>query len=84
MAKDSNNPFRFRRIALGLSQRELAKRCDVTSNTILNWEHDVSVPRYSLIDVLATALEVEVETIHSWLGQQCARVLTRRLEKGAA
>lgn len=49
------------RIKKGLTQKELAIKLGVTTQTILNWETDVSIPNVYQAFELAKMLDVTIE-----------------------
>ena len=40
------------RVNVGLTQKEAAKRLDVSNTTLCNWENNVSVPKADKIDAI--------------------------------
>jgi putative transcriptional regulator len=60
------NRLKERRTELGLTQAELAERCDVTRKTINTVENGVFVPSTVLALKLSRALSEPVETLF-WL-----------------
>lgn len=48
---------------LGMTQRELAERLHVTDRAVSKWERGCSYPDVTLLEPLAAALEVSVETL---------------------
>jgi putative transcriptional regulator len=66
MAEGLGNRLKERRGELGLTQAELAERCDVTRKTINTVENGVFVPSTILALKLARALSEPVETLF-WL-----------------
>ncbi len=58
--------IRQRREALGLSQRELAERCDVTQQTISRIEMGAVLPRDVLKIELARQLDCSPRTLFPW------------------
>lgn len=58
--------IRQRREALGLSQKELADRCDVTQQTISRIEMGAVLPRDTLKIELAKQLECSPRTLFPW------------------
>ena len=52
-----------RRRELGLTQRELAERLHVTNKTVSKWECGLSYPDVTLLEPLASALELRVEEL---------------------
>ncbi len=45
----------------GLTQKELAQRCCVTSQAVSKWEHGISCPDIMILDELADALHVSLQ-----------------------
>ena len=45
----------------GLTQKELAQRCCVTSQAVSKWEHGISCPDILILDELADALHVSLQ-----------------------
>ena len=52
--------IRDRRLALGLTQQQLAERVGITDKAVSKWERSVSYPDITLLRELAAALEVSV------------------------
>lgn len=52
--------IRDRRLALGLTQQQLAQRVGITDKAVSKWERSVSYPDITLLRELAAALEVSV------------------------
>lgn len=52
-----------RRRELGLTQRELAERLHVTNKAVSKWECGISYPDVTLLEPLASALELRVEEL---------------------
>lgn len=52
----------------GLTQEQLAERCDVSPSCISRWETGTLYPRRENMDALAKALQVKVEDLLSGLG----------------
>lgn len=52
--------IRDRRLALGLTQQQLAEKLGVTDKAVSKWERSVSYPDITLLRELAAALEVSV------------------------
>lgn len=52
--------IRDRRLALGLTQQQLAERVGLTDKAVSKWERSVSYPDITLLRELAAALEVSV------------------------
>ena len=50
--------IRDRRLALGLTQQQLAERVGITDKAVSKWERSVSYPDITLLRELAAALEV--------------------------
>ena len=48
------------REALGLSQKQLARKLGVATKTIDSWEHDISEPRANKLQMLAGILNVSM------------------------
>ena len=48
------------REALGLSQKQLARKLGVAAKTVDNWEHDISEPRANKLQMLAGILNVSM------------------------
>lgn len=46
---------------MGLTQRELAERLHVTNKAVSKWECGLSYPDVTLLEPLASALELRVE-----------------------
>lgn len=57
--------IRERRKELGLTQKELAKKVGVSFRTIQNYENGITPPSLYIIEKIALALEVSVETLIS-------------------
>lgn len=57
--------IRERRKELGLTQKELAKKVGVSFRTIQNYENGITPPSLYIIEKIALALEVFVETLIS-------------------
>lgn len=57
--------IRERRKELGLTQKELAKKAGVSFRTIQNYENGITPPSLYIIEKIALALEVSVETLIS-------------------
>ena len=57
--------IRERRKQLGLTQKELAKKVGVSFRTIQNYENGITPPSLYIIEKIALALEVSVETLIS-------------------
>lgn len=55
--------IRERRKELGLTQKELAKKVGVSFRTIQNYENGITPPSLYIIEKIALALEVSVETL---------------------
>ena len=66
MAEGLGNRLKERRAELGLTQAELAERCDVTRKTINTVENGVFIPSTLLALKLSKALSEPVETLF-WL-----------------
>ena len=66
MSERLANRLKERRTELGLTQAELAERCDVTRKTINTVENGVFVPSTVLALKLSRALSEPVETLF-WL-----------------
>ncbi len=45
----------------GLTQKELAQRCCVTSQAVSKWEHGISCPDIMILDEIADALHVSLQ-----------------------
>lgn len=58
--------IRDRRLALGLTQQQLAERVGITDKAVSKWERSVSYPDITLLRELAAALEVSVTEL--WRG----------------
>jgi transcriptional regulator with XRE-family HTH domain len=71
--------IRRRREALGISQRELAERCDVTQQTISRIEIGAVLPRDALKIELARQLDCSPRNLFPWPATASAgRRATRR------
>lgn len=57
--------IRERRKQLGLTQKELGKLANVSFRTIQNYENEITPPSLYIIEKIALALEVSVETLIS-------------------
>lgn len=57
--------IRERRKELGLTQKELAKKVGISFRTIQNYENGITPPSLYIIEKIALALEVSVETLIS-------------------
>ncbi len=55
--------IRDRRLALGLTQQQLAERVGITDKAVSKWERSVSYPDITLLRELAAALEVSVSEL---------------------
>ena len=55
--------IRDRRLALGLTQQQLAERVGVTDKAVSKWERSVSYPDITLLRELAAALEISVSEL---------------------
>ena len=53
-----------RRQALGLTQRQLAERLDVSRSAVAMWECEKSVPSLALLPRLAAALGCAIEDLY--------------------
>ncbi|MEZ9701938.1 S24 family peptidase [Vibrio sp. 10N.261.46.E12] len=59
--KNLSSKLKNKRIALGLSQRELAKKIGVTGTSISQWEREENIPKGVSLFKLANVLNVSVE-----------------------
>ena len=55
--------IRSRRVALGLTQEQLADALGVTAAAVSKWENDLSLPDMALLPVLARLLETDPNTL---------------------
>jgi transcriptional regulator with XRE-family HTH domain len=58
--------IRSRRLALGLSQEELARRADVSTRTIARLEALQTTPQRATLNRIAAALEVDMSFFALW------------------
>lgn len=56
-----SSKLRSKRVSLGLSQRELAKKIGVTGTSISQWEREENIPKGASLFKLAEVLEVPIE-----------------------
>lgn len=59
--KSLSSKLKSKRTALGLSQRELAKKVGVTGTSISQWEREENIPKGASLFKLAEVLEVSIE-----------------------
>lgn len=64
--------IRDRRLALGLTQQQLAEKLGVTDKAVSKWERSVSYPDITLLRGLAAALEVSVTELLAGEREQSA------------
>ena len=55
--------IRDRRLALGLTQQQLADKLGITDKAVSKWERGISYPDITLLRRLADALEVSVSEL---------------------
>lgn len=67
---DSSNMFRDAREALEKSQEYVARKCDVSVNTVRNWETDRSTPAASKLQTLCDVLKLDPADVVEWLGRR--------------
>lgn len=60
---DCGKYIRAARIAVGLTQAELAAKCDMATITIRQYESGKRQPRYEQLELLADALDVPLEVL---------------------
>lgn len=60
---NSLNFFRSRREELGLTQRDIALRLNITTSTVSQWECDDVLPRAETWDAIADVYGVSAERI---------------------
>lgn len=58
------NGLKSRRLAAGLSQRQLAELMQVTQGAIANWETGAAYPRASQLPALAKALQCSIDDLY--------------------
>lgn len=59
------NGLKSRRLAAGLSQRQLAELMQVTQGAIANWETGAAYPRASQLPALAKALQCSIDDLYT-------------------
>lgn len=52
-----------RRIALKLTQEELAEKCNVTPQAVSRWENEISLPDITLVPRLSEVLKISCDTL---------------------
>nr|DAT30944.1 MAG TPA: helix-turn-helix domain protein [Caudoviricetes sp.] len=57
--------LREKRLAAGLSQRQLADIMQVTQGAIANWETGIAYPRASQLPALSKALNCTIDELYS-------------------
>lgn len=58
------NGLKPRRLAAGLSQKQLAELMQVTQSAIANWEAGTAYPRASQLPALAKALQCSIDDLY--------------------
>lgn len=58
------NGLKPRRLAAGLSQKQLAELMQVTQGAIANWEAGTAYPRASQLPALANALQCRIDDLY--------------------
>ena len=79
-------PHRLReaRIAVGLSQKQLADRLGVTQSTVALWEAGKTAPRRTLMPKLAAVLKTSVPALEHGMGSDVGVLPTRQTASSAA
>jgi transcriptional regulator with XRE-family HTH domain len=75
MSEQSDNFFRRRRDELGLTQRDIAIRLNMTTTAVSLWESGDNIPRVTLFDRLAEVYQVSLEHL---VGEIMATVRRQR------
>lgn len=68
----------------GISQEELAQKCNVVRQTVSKWESGLSVPDADMLVTISNALNTSVSTLLGWSNEEepdeDSKVLAQKLE----